>query len=120
MINKKTIVCAEVQNTNYLLTFIGVVSDIIDSELTLDSCVIGYKHPNFGDYIYYQIDNSEPIVENINLAGLNPVNVEQYELYLDVLKTKPISLKAFKLKMLKHINMVEQEQEQEPDITAID
>ena len=118
MINKQTIVHAEMPNKYYSLAFTGRVEDIKDSEVVLNPCIIGYKCSNLSDYIYHRIIDDKPIIESIKLDGLKPVDVDQYERYLDVLKTDPINLRSFTVRMLKYINIALQEQE--PDISAID
>lgn len=112
-INKGTIVKNFLEGPSYSLMFIGHVVEINDGLVSLNPCIYGYKIKHQDTYSIYRIDSSCTIIEDLNQAGLLPVEPKDYDKYLDMLCKKPITLDEFSSRLTKALEDFN-EQEQQP------
>ena len=99
----------------YNLMYIGQVVGIEDNKVLLNPCVLGYKLRHMDEYVMYNVQDSEVggLVEDLTDGNPEPVSVEDYDYYMEMLTKKVITKDEF-ISKLSAALVTEVPQEQTP------
>ncbi|MFZ2486922.1 MAG: hypothetical protein WAZ19_02275 [Anaerolineae bacterium] len=99
----------------YNLMYIGQVVGIDDNKVLLNPCVLGYKLKHMDEYLMYNVQDSEVggLVEDLTDGDPEPVSVEDYDYYMEMLTKKVITKDEF-ISKLSAALVTEVPQEQTP------